>query len=415
MWLRDSANQLQSYVSLLKPLQTTSSSSSSSGSSGTTTPNRSNNKLASLFRGAINLQARYLLASPHCNAFQPPAEAEMAPGNDGNKHDLVFPHYDPAVVFECKYELDSLAAFLQLSWDYYSHTKDARFFLDASAAPPRGAGTTTTTTTQTQQKSASDIDAAAAGATSRRAKRSGSRNSSLKEVKRRRRARRASDGWRDAVVAVLDAAEGMRVGTYTPEGMVPGSPYRFERTSSIPTETLGNRGNGHPVRAGTGLVRSAFRPSDDATTFQLLVPANMMFARYLERCAEIMAKVEKEEARLAALAEAQGVAQDLEEDEEAAAAGEEEELEVEGDGEAVAERMRRMAKEIKKGIEKYGKIKHPEFGEIYAYEIDGYWSSNAMVSRENARALCMMHTRRKTDNAIPSRTTPTSPPSSPPR
>ncbi|KAF3761793.1 hypothetical protein M406DRAFT_49852 [Cryphonectria parasitica EP155] len=283
MWLRDSANQLQSYVSLLKPPQPPQHSSKDTT---TTTNNRpsssssSSSRLASLFRGAINLQARYILASPHCNAFQPPAEAGMAPGNDGNKHDLVWPPYRHDVVFECKYELDSLAAFLQLSWDYFSRTKDTRFFGGA-------------------------------------------------------------DGWMDAVITILDTVEEMRMPTYSQDGKVPDSPYRFERTSSVPTETLANRGNGSPVKGGTGLIRSGFRPSDDATTYQFLIPANMMLVKYLEQCAEIMAKVEKEEDRLAT-------------------------------------RMRRIAKEIRKGIEKHGKIVHPDFGEILAYEVDGFASSSVM-------------------------------------
>lgn len=320
MWLRDSANQLQSYVSLLRPPPATSRPAT------TTTPPPPPSKLASLFRGAINLQTRYLLAAPHCNAFQPPAEAAMAPGNDGNRHDLVFPPYDPAVVFECKYELDSLAAFLQLSWDYYHRTKDARFFVDASSSPSS------------------------------------------------RRGRGRAGGWKAAVVAILDTAEAMRAATYTPAGMVLDSPYRFERFSSVPTETLGNRGNGSPVRAGTGMVRSAFRPSDDSTTFQLLVPANMMLAKYLELCSEIVAGVEREEARSVVVGKgaAQGVLDGEEE--------QQEEEEEQGDGEMVAERMKRMAKEIQKGIEKFGKVKHPEFGEIYAYETDGYMSTSMMVS-----------------------------------
>lgn len=257
----------------------------------------------------------------------------MAPGNDGNTHDLVFPPYDPAVVFECKYELDSLAAFLQLSWDYYSRTKDARFFVDASKHKK--------------------------GSNSRHA------------------------GWKAAVVAILDTAEAMRMGTYTPAGMVHDSPYRFERISSVPTETLGNRGNGSPVRAGTGMVRSSFRPSDDSTTYQLLVPANMMLAKYLELCAEIVAGVEKEEAKVASSnvgggsvignqRGSQGVLNGNEERE-----VEEEEV---GNGETVSERMKRMSKEIRKGIDKYGKVKHPDFGEIYAYETDGYTSTSIMVS-----------------------------------
>lgn len=373
MWLRDSANQLQSYVSLLKPAQSvTAPAQSKDGASSS--PQTRPSTLASLFRGAINLQARYILASPYCNAFHPPVEAEMAPGNDGNLHDLVFPAYDPSVVFECKYELDSLAAFLQLSWDYFHKTKDMKFFVDASSS---------------------------GGRPSRRGR--GKKTANHRQKKKKKdKSKRGADGWRDAVVTILDTAETMRQSTYEADGLVQLSPYRFERVSSVPTETLGNRGNGSPVRAGTGLVRSAFRPSDDATTYQFLIPANMMLARYLELCAEIMAAVEKEEDRLAALAESQGHQQGLVDDE-AEDEGEEEEGdeegEVEGDEETVTERMRRMAKEIKKGVDKYGKIKHPEFGEIYAYEVDGYWSSNTMVSARylpNGRLLPTLRIRNKT-------------------
>lgn len=46
--------------------------------------------------------------------------------------------------------------------------------------------------------------------------------------------------------------------------------YRFRRHTDRPTETLGEFGIGGITRK-CGLVRSAFRPSDDATTFPYLV------------------------------------------------------------------------------------------------------------------------------------------------
>lgn len=259
MWLRDSANQLQSYVSILRP-------------------NSSTGSLASLFRGAINLQARYITASPHCNAFQPPKEAESHVPNRFSSGDSVVPIYDPGVVFECKYELDSLAAFLQLSYDYYSRTRDAEFF--------------------------------------------------------------ARFEWKTAVERLMGVVDELTAGTYADDGMVNEAPYQFTRQTSVATETLANNGLGSPVKGKTGMVRSAFRPSDDSCTYQLFVPANMMLARYLASCADIMEPLDSHLGR----------------------------------------KMITLGGNIRKGIEKYGRVKHPEFGEIYAYEVDGFGSSNLMVS-----------------------------------
>jgi len=110
MWLRDSANQLQAYVSLLKP---------DDGKKGDT--------LASLFRGAINLQARYILGDPFCNAFQAPVESGI-PRKSSQNSDIIFPSYDYMQVFSCQWELDSVASFLQLSADYFAATQDHAFF-----------------------------------------------------------------------------------------------------------------------------------------------------------------------------------------------------------------------------------------------------------------------------------------------
>ncbi|KAI1387820.1 glycoside hydrolase family 125 protein [Hypoxylon trugodes] len=258
MWLRDSANQMRSYKSLLKADDSTDS-------------------LASLFRGAINLQARYILRNPHCNAFQAPTESGLPPESNGyGDTDQVKPPYNTSFVFECKYELDSISAFLQLSYDYYNKTEDSDFF--------------------------------------------------------------GKFQWINAIKTVLNTTQALLIGTYADDGSVNESPYTFQRESTSATETLTNSGAGNPVKGGTGLVRSAFRPSDDSTIYQLFIPANMQFSSYLGKCAKIM------EAH---------------------------------DGE-LAQQMSDFASSVRDGIETYGKVQHAVLGEIYAYEVDGFGSSNLM-------------------------------------
>jgi meiotically up-regulated gene 157 (Mug157) protein len=199
---------------------------------------------------------------------------------------------DSTFVFECKYELDSLAAFLQLSADYYSGTGDNAFFM------------------------------------------------------------RPTSSWPDAVETVLDTAESLQGGTYGYDGKpISPQPYAFERHTSSASETLMNAGAGSPVRGNTGMIRSAFRPSDDACIYQLFVPANMMFSRYLSACVPIMEKVNRRLAR----------------------------------------RMSDMAERIRVGIEKYGRVNHRLFGKIYAYEVDGYGSHNVMVSRPHISSYMGIH------------------------
>lgn len=211
MWLRDSSNQMQSYLPLLN---------------ASSDPN----SIASLYRGVINLQARYLLTSPYCNSFQPPVESgiELAL-NGAASDDTVFPTYSNQSVFECKYELDSLGAFLQISTDYYKATGDYEFF--------------------------------------------------------------GKFQWVSAIEAVLKVAHDMMSPTYGAEGEVLESPYTFTRLTTRATETFANDGLGSPVANGTGLIRSGFRPSDDSTIFQLYVPANMMFSAFLASTSEIMGKL----------------------------------------------------------------------------------------------------------------------------
>ena len=259
MWLRDSANQMQSYLPLLNA--------------------SSNNSIASLYRGVINLQSRYLLTSPFCNSFQPPVESNIPPAdNSAAANDVVVPPYQRTTVFECKYELDSLAAFLEISTNYYAGTQDLGFF--------------------------------------------------------------SKYQWVQAVQAIMNVAQAMMTPTYSANGSVNTSPYTFTRLTDRASETLENDGVGNPVQGGTGLVRSAFRPSDDATIFQLFIPANMMFSRYLNSTAQIMNAI--------------------------------------GGHADLANSMSTLATSIRTAITDHGIIDSPGYGNIYAYEVDGYGGQNLM-------------------------------------
>lgn len=251
MWLRDSANQLQSYVSLLEPSQDADS-------------------LASLYRGVINLQSRYILLDPYCNAFQPPVESGIKPSvNTAAVDDEVTPNYSNKTVFECKYELDSLAAFLEISRNYYNATGDIDFFKKYN--------------------------------------------------------------WIATIEKIMDTAEGEMIPTYQADGKVNDLPYTFVRGDDVGTQ--------YPVNRGTGLISSWFRPSDDWTIFRFLIPSNMMFASLLEPCSEIASNI----------------------------------------GQAkLAKRMIVLSSILRTAIQDYAIVSTTEYGDIYAYETDGFLSRNMM-------------------------------------
>lgn len=115
-------------------------------------------------------------------------------------------------------------------------------------------------------------------------------------------------------------------------------PYKFQRESAVPSDTLQLGGFGNPARP-VGMIFSMFRPSDDACIYPLFVPANLFAVLSLHQLAEMAAEI-LHDAKLAQEATA-------------------------------------LATEVEHALNLYGKVQHPKFGEIWAYEVDGY--GNALM------------------------------------
>ncbi len=99
--------------------------------------------------------------------------------------------------------------------------------------------------------------------------------------------------------------------------------YWFLRKTDRQLDTKCVVGRGNPVKP-VGLIASAFRPSDDATTFEFLVPSNFMAVTTLRKMAEILTTVN-------------------------------------GKPEMAAE-CTALAAEVEQALQQYAVVDHPEFG-----------------------------------------------------
>ncbi|KAJ8067776.1 hypothetical protein OCU04_003377 [Sclerotinia nivalis] len=247
-WLRDSTNQLLQYQPLSKK----------------------DPAIFNLILGAINTQAEYVVQSPYCNAFQPPPPSKLAATENG-QDDNVHPAYEPSFVFECKYELDSLANFLAIGNSFYNHTKSIDFIT------PR---------------------------------------------------------WLTALETLLMVLEQQSESSFDSKtGRFQRNAYTFSRRTEQGTETLPLSGVGNPLNYGTGLIRSAFRPSDDTTILGFFIPANAMMSVELKRTAEVLKAAKRSD---------------------------------------LAQTLEKRAQSIKDGIMKHAVVQHKKWGKVFAYEVDGY-------------------------------------------
>jgi meiotically up-regulated gene 157 (Mug157) protein len=110
-------------------------------------------------------------------------------------------------------------------------------------------------------------------------------------------------------------------------------PYTFGRVTSWSTDTVPGNGYGNPIKP-VGLIVSIFRPSDDATIFPFLIPSNFFAVTSLRQLAIMSSKILKDE--------------------------------------TFAAECNSLANEVEESLKKYATTHHLQFGEMYAYEADGF-------------------------------------------
>jgi meiotically up-regulated gene 157 (Mug157) protein len=110
-------------------------------------------------------------------------------------------------------------------------------------------------------------------------------------------------------------------------------PYSFRRSSASPTDSLNGDGFGNPARP-VGLIYSGFRPSDDACTYPLNIPGNFFAVETLLRIEEMFTQIVRDD--------------------------------------SAAREAGQLAAEIRAALQNHAQGRHPEAGEIWAYEVDGF-------------------------------------------
>ena len=117
--------------------------------------------------------------------------------------------------------------------------------------------------------------------------------------------------------------------------------YKFQRKTERALDTLNNN----------GLIVSCFRPSDDATTLQFLVPSNFFAVSSLRKAAEILTTVNQNT--------------------------------------NLAQQCTDLAEEVETALQKYATYNHPKYGTIYAFEVDGF-GNHLLMDDANVPSLLAM-------------------------
>jgi len=231
MWLRDSAAQVRPYLIAAAK----------------------DKKLAKMLKSVVKRQWEYILHDPYANAFN------QTENNKGHQLDKT---EQTSLVWERKYEIDSLCYPIQLTYLYWKSTKDDTVL--------------------------------------------------CKELV-------------DVINQIVDIWK-------IEQNHEKDSHYRFERSNCRPSDTLLREGKGSHVEP-CGMTWSGFRPSDDACLYGYLVPANMFAVVALDYAIEMLQAMKQDD--------------------------------------QLIDELEQLRYQISNGIEEYGSVSHPHYGDVYAYEVDG--------------------------------------------
>jgi meiotically up-regulated gene 157 (Mug157) protein len=116
-------------------------------------------------------------------------------------------------------------------------------------------------------------------------------------------------------------------------------PYTFQRKTSWATDGVPLGGYGYPTKK-VGLIHSMFRPSDDATIYPFLIPSNLFALSSLRNLRTL--------------------------------------LDATGKGKELVQSCFALENDLIKALEEYAIVNHHTYGQVFAYEVDGFGNHTFM-------------------------------------
>lgn len=116
-------------------------------------------------------------------------------------------------------------------------------------------------------------------------------------------------------------------------------PYTFQRKTAWATDGVAMGGYGYPTKK-VGLIHSMFRPSDDATIYPFLIPSNLFAVSSLRNLRTLLQAI--------------------------------------GKGKELIDPCFSLENEVMNALNDHAIVTHPVFGEVFAYEADGFGNHTFM-------------------------------------